>query len=646
VNIRRYVLILFGDLLYFLAMTITIRSLIIEGTSRKIQILLLIAWLVVLLSIIFLIWLGIKRKSDWLINGIEGIINWIAGVNAWVRGIIFVIIAFAPVLLIYTDLDRGLMDSTAFRFLVYIPLIILAALFFPAKEPEAFSAKLAITAMTVAYTLMAALYLNQITQFPLSLSWSEGNRFYDYSLVFGQGLYQYEGELNIPYGAPGRYGLWGVWFLLPELSIGYHRAWNALLWFLPTLIFGWFAAAGISSKPVRFGIALWVALFLNQGPIYAPLVISAIIVAIFLLKRPIWIRSGSAGLASLYAGLSRWTWFAIAGVWGALIDLGIYYPKRPGKWYQRLLPVFILVLAGSLPGLVANANRFLTPRSSTLSFSQPLLWYRLLPNVTYKPGILLGFLIAVGACLILIGWLVLSKRWVMDWLQLVSFAGTGITLFAAGIVASTKIGGGSNLHNLDMFLVTLVFVIGIYFAAGNEFKPGKWPLWAQTLVLIAILVPAWAPLTRVPSLNLPAEEDVQIALEKIQRKANQADGDVLFIDQRQLLTFGYIQDIELIPDYEKKYIMDQAMAGNEEFFRGFYRDLADKRFALIVSEILFTRQQDRTSAFGEENNVWVAWVSEPLLCYYKPSETMKKVGIQLLVPAAEIDECLELYPPE
>ncbi len=643
---RNYTLILTADLLYFLAMTATFRNVIIEGASRRIQTLLLITWLVVLLSIIILIYLGFNRKSDWLFSGSKKLTKRIAGVNTWVRGIIFITITLTPVWFIYTDIDRGLMDNTAFRFLVYIPLIIIAASFFPAKEPESFSAKLTISAMTVAYILMAALYLNQISQFPLSLSWSEGNRFYDYSLVFGQDMYQYDGELNIPYGAPGRYGLWGIWFRYPELSIGFHRAWNALLWFLPTLIFGWFAAVGISSKPVRFGIALWVALFLNQGPIYAPLVIAAIIVAIPLLKQPIWIRSVSAGFASLYAGLSRWTWFAIAGVWGALIDLGIYYPKRPGKWYQRLLPVFILALVGSLPGLFANANRFLTPKSSTLSLSQPLLLYRLLPNVTYEPGILLGFLIAVGAPLILVGWLVLSKRWVMDWLQFVAFAGVGITLFIAGIVASTKIGGGSNLHNLDMFLVTLVFVIGIYFASGNEFKLSDWPLWGQALVILAILVPVWNPLTNKSSLNLPTNEDVRIAIEKIQRKANQSNGDVLFIDQRQLLTFGYIQDIELIPDYEKKYIMDQAMAGNEEFFKEFYRDLADKRFALIVSERLFTKRQDRSYAFSEENNAWVEWIAEPLLCYYTPSETMKKVGIQLLVPATEIDECLELYPSD
>ncbi|MCK4724799.1 MAG: hypothetical protein KAT29_03310, partial [Anaerolineales bacterium] len=117
-------------------------------------------------------------------------------------------------------------------------------------------------------------------------------------------------------------------------------------------------------------------------------------------------------------------------------------------------------------------------------------------------------------------------------------------------------------------------------------------------------------------------------------------------DQRQLLTFGYIQDIELIPDYEKKYIMDQAMAGNEEFFKGFYRDLADKRFALIVSEVLFTKEQDRTYAFSEENNAWVEWVSRPLLCYYRPLRTIKQVKIQILEPNDEIEDCLKTYPPE
>ena len=130
---------------------------------------------------------------------------------------------------------------------------------------------------------------------------------------------------------------------------------------------------------------------------------------------------------------------------------------------------------------------------------------------------------------------------------------------------------------------------------------------------------------------------------KIERA--QTRGEVLFMDQRQLLTFGYLEDIKLVPEYEKKYVMDQAMAGNAAFFQQFYRDLADQRFALIVSEPLFTRSQDRSDAFGEENNAWVQWVSRPLLCYYKPSEKLKKVKVHLMVPREDVTECLEKFPP-
>ena len=39
-------------------------------------------------------------------------------------------------------------------------------------------------------------------------------------------------------------------------------------------------------------------------------------------------------------------------------------------------------------------------------------------------------------------------------------------------------------------------------------------------------------------------------------------GEVLFMDQRQLLTFGYITDVPLVPDYEKKVMMNEALSGN------------------------------------------------------------------------------------
>jgi hypothetical protein len=116
-------------------------------------------------------------------------------------------------------------------------------------------------------------------------------------------------------------------------------------------------------------------------------------------------------------------------------------------------------------------------------------------------------------------------------------------------------------------------------------------------------------------------------------------GEVLFLDQRQLLTFEAVEGVPLVPEYEKKYLMDQAMAGNLTYFQGFYQDLVNKRFALIVSEPLFKSYDDAFDPFSEENNAWVKWVSEAVLCYYTPEKTYKEVRVQLLVPRAGSLDC-------
>jgi len=114
---------------------------------------------------------------------------------------------------------------------------------------------------------------------------------------------------------------------------------------------------------------------------------------------------------------------------------------------------------------------------------------------------------------------------------------------------------------------------------------------------------------------------------------------VLFMDQRQLLTFGFIKNTLLVPDYEKKYMMDMAMGNNQDYFEAFYADLADKRFSLIVSEPLKLVEKGQIDSFGEENNAWVTWVSNPILCYYEPLITLKQVQVQLLVPKAKPVSC-------
>ncbi|MDP2778732.1 MAG: hypothetical protein Q8O48_13925, partial [Anaerolineales bacterium] len=95
---------------------------------------------------------------------------------------------------------------------------------------------------------------------------------------------------------------------------------------------------------------------------------------------------------------------------------------------------------------------------------------------------------------------------------------------------------------------------------------------------------------------------------------------------------------------EKKRLMDEALSENMTYFEQFYTDLAAHRFSLIVSELLRTPIKDSSYQFGEENNAWVKWVSNAVLCYYEPKITLKEVGVQLLVPKAEPVDCSAQLP--
>jgi hypothetical protein len=145
---------------------------------------------------------------------------------------------------------------------------------------------------------------------------------------------------------------------------------------------------------------------------------------------------------------------------------------------------------------------------------------------------------------------------------------------------------------------------------------------------------------------LPTEEESQLAIQTIQTEVDKAkqQGEVLFIDQRQLLTFGYIKDVPFVPDYEKKLLMNQALASDAAYFQKFYEDLAAQRFSLVISEPLRTPAQDSSFQFGEENNAWVKWVSIPLLCYYEELDTLKTVKVQLLTPMENPQGCSAVLP--
>jgi hypothetical protein len=218
-----------------------------------------------------------------------------------------------------------------------------------------------------------------------------------------------------------------------------------------------------------------------------------------------------------------------------------------------------------------------------------------------------------------------------------------------GLFASVKIGGGNNLHNLDMLLVSLAILAALALRAGEGWQPATWPAWVRGMLLLACLLPAWSAVRPGSLLQLPPDDQARAALQTIQSKVNKASkrGPVLFIDQRQLLTFGEIHPdsalgvhaLPLAPDYEKKFMMDKAMAGDAAYFEQFYADLRARRFAMIVTEPLFDKVQDAGSGFQQENNAWVQWVAGPLLCYYVPVETLSEVRTQLLIPKNNPQNC-------
>lgn len=491
-----------------------------------------------------------------------------------------------------------------------------------------------------------------VTNYPFGLSWSEGNRLWDYSVLYGRRLYDYPPDKPIPaYIDLGRQSLWGLPFLFPGITIVGARLWSAFLFTIPYIFLGWFIFRALKDRLSLWLLAgLWSMLFLNQGPIYTPLVLIAIL-AVATRRMPVWLGALFVMLASYYAVKTRVTWMFAAGIWAALIAFIEINPRGVKTDLQRWLRAIVLGLSGLvgsnlLPVIVRwiASHRSGAPAKTVAAVEaavgavgrQPLLWDRLLPNPTYPPGILLGLLMAVGplvALLLICG----IRHWKLNLWQKLAIWGSALAFLGVGLVVSVKIGGGSNLHNLDMFLITLLILTGLGWEAGIFswiLSPQGRARVLQLLLLLSFVIPIANDMMSAAPRNLPEPAKVQPALIAIREAIEDVgpDGEVLFIDQRQLLTFGFVPSVPLIADYEKKRMMDEAMAENAAYFAPFYRDLYKRRFALIISEPLWIKFQGETYQFGNENDAWVKWVSIPVLCYYQPVETFLDVGIQLLVP--------------
>jgi len=524
---------------------------------------------------------------------------------------------------------------------------------------------------------VGAAALTEVTAYPFSLGWSEGNRLWDYSLLFGSRLYSFESEHQpIAYLDFGRQLIGGLPFLLPRVSILGARLWLAAVSIVPYLLLGllafWPHRRQSSAAWILAGLLGFI--FLRQGPIHAPLLICASLVALAW-RLPVWWAAPLIAIAGYFAETSRFTWMLAPAMWAVILEIGggeLMADRLATDAWRRAI---ILGCAGLLGSAIAYTGALSWSETSVgstaaVSTSQALLWYRLLPNATYGDGILLGLARAAGPLAIVLvhaG----ARYWKPRTMQILTTTLALIAFLAVGLVISTKIGGGGDLHNLDMFLIGLLFAAAVIWraaGAGWVADLDRLPRWMYAVTVLMLAIPAYGPLLSLRPLSfarhaewlgvladaerprdlgsLPEAYVVQANLEELRTAVHEADqqGQVLFMDQRQLLTFGYVEHVELISQYEKKRMMDEALSGNAAYFQPFYRDLASHRFALLVSSPLRTPIKDRDYGFGEENNAWVKWVAKPVLCYYEEKNTLDVVKVELLVPRTDPVGCSSALP--
>jgi hypothetical protein len=207
-----------------------------------------------------------------------------------------------------------------------------------------------------------------------------------------------------------------------------------------------------------------------------------------------------------------------------------------------------------------------------------------------------------------------------------------------GLVVSVKIGGGSNLHNMDAYLMVLLVVCTYLYAEKFVWEPGSpqkavrisWRLSAILILMpVLYLIPVGGP------QHLPDQEFVDTAMEELTTLvtgAVHAGGEVLFVTQRQLVIFDSIPNVPLIPEYEVVFLMEMAMGNNETYLGKFYEDIENQRFALVIIDWLPKRTKGPEDSFSEEHNAWFLRVAKPLQKDYVRLELYEELGIEVVAP--------------
>ena len=536
-----------------------------------------------------------------------------------------------------------------------------AFLFHRTWPSQSWGAALLLTTLGYSTAYKLASFIPDVSTYPFSLSWSETSRYYYASLWLSKQVYGHLVPPSVLHTS--RYLLQAFPFLFPGSSLWLNRFWQVLLWVVTSALTSWLLVRRLVlpgiNKPlfVTLSFALWGFLFLFQGPIYYHLLFMVILILWGFDSTRFWRSLVFVLIASLWAGISRINWLPVPGLLASTLYL-MEVRVKDKSLRSYLFPPAVWVLVGTGIAYASQQAYQLWSGNPVAwfgsSFTSDLLWYRLLPNRTFPLGILPSATLVSLPLIGLMG-LRLINRWrVFHFLRLAGLAASLLVLFGGGVIVSVKIGGGSNLHNLDAYLVLLLVIASyIYFDCFRPDQPHQLVEYAQNrlppthnntsdlveriFIAGALIIPLYFTLStgeQLPKRDFPAAQAALQTINTATQEVVNLGGEVLFISQRHLLTFDYVNHISLVPEYELVFLMEMAMSDNAAYMDAFHADISKQRFAMIVSEPLVIQYQGRSHSFGEENDAWVTRVSEPVLCYYQPSTRLDSVGLVLYTPRA------------
>jgi len=600
-----------------------------------------------------------KDRISAALQTIERRFSHLGRVNGWLFWLINFALSFTLI-----ELSAGILQPYWFRLSALVWMAISGMPFvqgaFRLKHPVyAF----AISFLVASISLQILSLLTRVSTYPFTLEWSEASRYYYASLFLGEQVYGVKTAWTVLH--PSRYLLQAIPFFIPDSPLWFHRLWQVALWIG---ISGLTAYAFLRRYGKAFPAGLrwislgWLFLYLMLGPVYYHLQLAV-------LPLLLWFRPNAETrlakvfsvlvliFTSVWAGLSRLNWYPVPALIATLLYI-IEVPYRENFWRYFWRPI-LWTIAGMA---IAFSSHWFYIRLSgnpaewfSTSLTSQLLWYRLFPNPTYPLGIFLASWIVIFPMSLLLSTRFAQSRNAVHLWRWLSMVGILVGLYLGGLVVSVKIGGGSNLHNLDAFwtgfgvvFVALMTQNLTLDAPLSDLASHSWRIesffnepWLKAALFGVLTFPSLFLLSSIAPFLRPDWTVTEKAIRRLQGLIRElpAGQEVLFISERQLLTFGYLRGVSLVPDYERVFLMEMAMANNQAYLQQFYRELRAHRFALIVNEPLYTTAKGSLVRFGEENDAWVERVSKPLLCYYKPIQQARMllmgVEIQVLEPRAK-----------